>query len=70
MTTKLKRLGTYAFTALFSAALAGYGAYWQGFYSGADTALCAVAVFAGDNPDDTRSCVTARQPIYVFISAE
>ncbi len=70
MSIRLKRLGTYAFAAMISAALAGYAAYWQGFYTGADTALCTVSVFAGDDPAETRSCVTARQPVYVIRSAD
>lgn len=37
----------FAWAALFALALA-YAAYWQGFYRGADTALCAMEAFTDD----------------------
>lgn len=51
---------------LASGFVGGYVAYWQGFYRGADTALCAMALFAGRKETKVPSCVSAVQPFYVW----
>lgn len=68
MKRAIKTIASASIIASIAAAISGYFVYWQGFYAGADTALCAVSIFQGNDPDEDASCIRAQQPVYMLRS--